>query len=71
MGDTVEIRACRPLSKQKRWSLVRIVDKADTVDVQVKDVEIPQAKTKPAAEKKTEEATPESAEAGTGAEEKA
>lgn len=42
MGDTVEIHACRPISKQKRWSLVRIVNKADTVDVQVKEVEIPQ-----------------------------
>ena len=24
-GDTVEIRECRPLSKQKRWKVVRIV----------------------------------------------
>ena len=46
-GDTVEIRACRPISKQKRWSLVRVVDKADTVDVQVKEVEIPQPERKP------------------------
>ena len=27
-GDTVEIEECRPLSKQKRWTLVRIVEKA-------------------------------------------
>jgi small subunit ribosomal protein S17 len=27
-GDTVEIMECRPLSKEKRWRLVRIVEKA-------------------------------------------
>ena len=27
-GDTVEIKETRPLSKTKRWRLVRIVDKA-------------------------------------------
>jgi small subunit ribosomal protein S17 len=28
IGDTVEIMECRPLSKDKRWRLVRIVQKA-------------------------------------------
>lgn len=28
IGDTVEICECRPLSKTKRWRLVRIVNKA-------------------------------------------
>lgn len=28
MGDTVEIMECRPLSKEKTWRLVRIVEKA-------------------------------------------
>lgn len=28
IGDVVEIRECRPLSKTKSWTLVRIVDKA-------------------------------------------
>ncbi len=28
IGDTVEIMECRPLSKDKRWRLVRIVEKA-------------------------------------------
>ncbi len=28
MGDTVEIMECRPLSKDKNWRLVRIVEKA-------------------------------------------
>ena len=27
-GDTVEIEECRPLSKQKRWTLVSVVKKA-------------------------------------------
>ncbi len=28
IGDTVEIRECRPLSKTKSWALVRVVEKA-------------------------------------------
>jgi len=28
IGDTVEIVECRPLSREKRWRLVRIVEKA-------------------------------------------
>jgi small subunit ribosomal protein S17 len=28
MGDTVEIMECRPLSKEKNWRVVRIVEKA-------------------------------------------
>ena len=28
IGDTVEIMECRPLSKDKHWRLVRIVEKA-------------------------------------------
>lgn len=27
-GDTVQIKECRPLSKTKSWTLVKIVDKA-------------------------------------------
>jgi small subunit ribosomal protein S17 len=50
-GDRVEIQACRPISKQKRWSLVRILEKATTVDVQVKDVEIAAPERKPGAQK--------------------
>jgi small subunit ribosomal protein S17 len=33
MGDTVEIMESRPLSKSKRWELVRVVDKRKDVDV--------------------------------------
>lgn len=32
-GDTVEIVECRPLSKTKRWQLVRVVSKSREVDV--------------------------------------
>jgi small subunit ribosomal protein S17 len=28
LGDTVEIRECRPLSRLKRWTLVRVVTRA-------------------------------------------
>ncbi|SDH85279.1 SSU ribosomal protein S17P [Vibrio xiamenensis] len=28
IGDTVEISECRPLSKKKSWTLVRVVEKA-------------------------------------------
>lgn len=28
IGDTVEIMECRPLSKEKNWRLLRVVDKA-------------------------------------------
>ena len=32
-GDLVEIIECRPLSKTKRWELVRVVSKSTAVDV--------------------------------------
>ena len=32
-GDTVEIAECRPLSKTKRWKLLRVVEKSSFVDV--------------------------------------
>ena len=32
-GDTVEIEESRPLSKTKRWNLVRVVKKSTAVDV--------------------------------------
>lgn len=28
LGDTVEIRECKPLSKNKSWTLVKVVEKA-------------------------------------------
>ena len=33
VGDQVEIEECRPLSKQKRWKLRRVVTKSQAVDV--------------------------------------
>ncbi|HBT75995.1 MAG TPA: 30S ribosomal protein S17 [Planctomycetaceae bacterium] len=33
IGDTVEIVECRPMSHLKRWNLVSIVTKANTIDV--------------------------------------
>jgi small subunit ribosomal protein S17 len=33
IGDTVEIEESRPLSKTKRWNLVRVVKKSDEVDI--------------------------------------
>lgn len=33
LGDTVEIRECRPRSKTKAWELVRIVAKSRLVDL--------------------------------------
>jgi small subunit ribosomal protein S17 len=32
-GDTVEIIECRPMSRQKRWQLVRVVSKSRLVDI--------------------------------------
>ena len=28
IGDTVKVMECRPLSKDKRWRLIRIIEKA-------------------------------------------
>jgi small subunit ribosomal protein S17 len=32
-GDTVEIAECRPMSKSKRWRLVRVLAKSQLIDV--------------------------------------
>jgi small subunit ribosomal protein S17 len=37
MGDKVEIEECRPLSKMKRWNLIRIVEKNKLVESVVAD----------------------------------
>lgn len=31
MGDTVQVTECRPLSKTKSWTLVKVVEKANLV----------------------------------------
>jgi small subunit ribosomal protein S17 len=33
IGDTVEIEECRPMSRLKRWRLLRVVSKSRLVDV--------------------------------------
>ncbi|MCA9191241.1 MAG: 30S ribosomal protein S17 [Planctomycetales bacterium] len=33
VGDKVEIQECRPLSKLKRWKLIRVVEKSREVDL--------------------------------------
>lgn len=32
-GDTVEIVECRPLSRTKRWKLLRVVEKSKEIDL--------------------------------------
>jgi small subunit ribosomal protein S17 len=34
VGDLVEIQESRPLSRLKRWTLVRVVEKSKAVDIQ-------------------------------------
>lgn len=36
LGDTVEVAQCRPISKTKRWTLVRVVQKSRRVEL-IKD----------------------------------
>jgi small subunit ribosomal protein S17 len=32
LGDTVEVKPCRPISKTKSWRLVRVVERARAVE---------------------------------------
>lgn len=32
LGDTVEVKPCRPISKTKTWRLVRVVERARAVE---------------------------------------
>jgi small subunit ribosomal protein S17 len=40
-GDTVEISECRPMSRLKRWSLVRVITKGRSADLPVLPAELP------------------------------
>ena len=31
LGDKVEVAACRPMSKTKHWTLVRVIERAEVV----------------------------------------
>ena len=44
MGDLVEIVESRPLSRLKRWALVRIVQKSQAPNITVAEPEVPGAK---------------------------
>jgi len=33
LGDTVEVTQCRPMSRTKRWTLVRVVERSQRVDL--------------------------------------
>jgi small subunit ribosomal protein S17 len=52
VGDRVEIVECRPMSRNKRWNLVRVLEKSRAVDVAA-------LRTKTAAEKTVESESPE------------
>ncbi len=38
LGDTVEIVETRPMSKVKRWKVVRIIQKSDLADIQPDEI---------------------------------
>jgi small subunit ribosomal protein S17 len=33
LGDTVEVKPCRPMSKTKKWTLVRVVERGSRVEL--------------------------------------
>jgi small subunit ribosomal protein S17 len=33
LGDTVEVTQCRPISRTKRWKLVRVVERSQRVEL--------------------------------------
>ncbi len=46
IGDTVEIIECRPMSRLKRWSLVKVVSKGKIIDVAALRASAKEAETK-------------------------
>ena len=42
LGDTVEVKPCRPVSRTKHWTLVRVVERSSRVELVTQD---PNAKT--------------------------
>ena len=42
LGDTVEVKPCRPKSRTKHWTLVRVVERGNRVELVTQD---PTAKT--------------------------
>ena len=37
LGDTVEVKPCRPMSRTKKWTLVRIVERGSRVELVTTD----------------------------------
>jgi small subunit ribosomal protein S17 len=37
LGDTVEVKPCRPVSRTKHWTLVRIVERGSRVELVTQD----------------------------------
>lgn len=37
LGDTVEVKPCRPVSKTKKWTLVRVVERSNRVELVTTD----------------------------------
>ncbi|MEL6106301.1 MAG: 30S ribosomal protein S17 [Planctomycetota bacterium] len=62
VGDRVEIVESAPISKLKRWSLVRVIEKSTEVDLVALRAARKEAEQAAAAAGKTEESTEESAE---------
>jgi small subunit ribosomal protein S17 len=70
-GDTVQIIESAPMSKKKRWTLVKVIEKSSEVDVaamraarrleDARKAEIADAQTKPEKESPAEEAPAEEA----------
>ena len=67
-GDRVEIRPSRPLSKQKRWRLIRVLERAVVLDsLEIKEVDVLPTKRSASPSKETvpgSEVSPEAARGG-------
>ena len=37
LGDRVEVKPCRPMSRTKRWTLVRVVERGNRVELVTQD----------------------------------
>jgi small subunit ribosomal protein S17 len=37
VGDTVEVKPCRPISRTKKWTLVRVVERGNRVELVIQD----------------------------------
>ena len=65
VGDTVKIVVTRPLSKEKRWRVAEIINKAAAIDVKPEEIAVPEVleETKSAPDKEQTETEAKTAEA--------